>query len=681
MKNKSIISRYKVIKKGSLMIMRTSVLTALFVAVSLFASSGDNKDRLGDIERKINTVINKAGIQLNGTFRSQYLSSSIEDNSGDSSVNWGKKRHESNEYTSVDFDIMARPNDALSGRLIFRMHQNWQNFFSDISNPIFSRWISIDGNVKNMFRFNVGDFRQHYSPLTLWSPDIEIAYEPEIFAEKRRQAMSEVFLGNNDRLLQGINFNFDAELVPIFNEVHLNVNTARLRLAETGWTNGSGVTDRFEKAPKMDRYMTGVNLDLLALRGLGFGGTFLGIFDYVPSFNGAEAVARVDSTTRFGLVYGGRVNPSTRIFLDSDVFEAGINFEYIISGNRDSAWYDITPNAADPAASPDSVYKTRMKNGGAMDVGLDGNVKIGDLAAIKFNLGFMSNDPDYGNELAQSPTFYGQRIMNIENDFASGGNLYTTFDALYDYVFKFAPSANNQWTKEPHRKISYVNAILTRDEIEKAVDMQQPGKSLLKLDPTLQLVLPYGPATPNRSGPKGDLSLEFFEGGIDAGVNFAVLSEIESEDSLSGKTSFVKFGGGLSVDIATWAKILNCMKLSFGYMTENAKNTITDVGDVTSNNSFMNIGLYYNFWQRFSLLAGYQRIVNERTVDAEPATGLTITQTHWAAGLEYKVAAKSKVIGRFGKIGATRESDPTDADDENFDFSIWQTELFLTVDF
>ena len=102
----------------------------------------------------------KAGISIGGEFRSQYTGAKI---SGDS-LDQSKRTRETNEFTSVDFDIKARPNEYISGRIVFRMHQNWQNFFSDISNPIFSRWISIDGNPMDMFRFNIGDFKEKYSP-------------------------------------------------------------------------------------------------------------------------------------------------------------------------------------------------------------------------------------------------------------------------------------------------------------------------------------------------------------------------------------------------------------------------------------------------------------------------------------------------------------------------------------
>ena len=135
------------------MTLRTSVVTMLFLAAALSASSGAENERMNKIESKLRSIINKAGIDFSGTFRSQYLSSQLEENSGDSSIDWGRKTTESNEYTSVDFDISARPNEALSGKLLFRMHQNWQNMFSDIANPIFTRWICIDvGCLKSACR-------------------------------------------------------------------------------------------------------------------------------------------------------------------------------------------------------------------------------------------------------------------------------------------------------------------------------------------------------------------------------------------------------------------------------------------------------------------------------------------------------------------------------------------------
>jgi len=654
-------SRYKDTTKGPLMILRTSVLTTLFLSVTILASTDAQRDR--EIQSRLSSILDKAGINFSGTFRSQYLRSMLDQSSGDSTIDWGKKQAEGNEYTSVDFDITARPHEALGARCMFRMHQNWQNFFSDVSNPIFLRWLSIDGNIKDMISFNVGNYRQRYSPLTLWSPDIEIAYEPEIFAQKRLEAMKEVFLGNNDRILQGINFNLDAEVVPIFNEFHLNAQAARLRLSEADRQDGSAVAGAFEtNNTLMDRYLVAANLDLLLLKGLNVGGSFLDMFDLPSTYNDqSENPELFASQTAVGAL---RINPTTRIFLDSDIFVIGIRLEGAESWNRDSAWYE----------GADSTLKKRNKTGLALDVALQGSVKLGETGAIDVNIGFMNNEENFINDMAQSPTFLGQRIMNIENDWEHNARLYTTFDALYDHVFKFTPSANNSWTKEPRQKISYLNGILSDDEYE-----QVDGESV-RFDSSLQYVLPFGAATPNRVGPKGDLSLKLFDGGIDAAVSFAILDEAVASSLSLVKTSFTKFGAGMSIDIATWAKVLNCMKFSFGYSLEGSENKGSGeiYAPVKFSSGFLNAGFYYNFWKRFSLLAGFQQIVSTK----EEEFSRTITQSHWAAGLEYKVSEAQSVIGRVGQIGADfKGTSPADSTISDFNFKALQVEAFLQVGF
>jgi hypothetical protein len=668
------------------MVVRTSILTTLLLAASLFASTDDESERLGRIQSKVNSILNKAGIHFNGTFRSQYMQSMLnEEESGVGAIDWGKKQTESNEYTSVDFDIGARPNDALSARCMFRMHQNWQNFFSDVSNPIFLRWMSIDGNIKNMFRFNVGDYRQRYSPLTLWSPDIDIAYEPEIFAEKRRQAMNEVFLGDNDRLLQGVNFNMDAEVVPIFNEFHLNVQASRLRLSEANVQNGAAVAADFENdnitldKTYMDRYFIAGNLDIIALKGLGFGGTLFDIFDLPPT--SALDGGRYDREliARNQRVWAARIKPTTNIFLDTDAFSVGINFEVAGSHDRDSAWrlFDTTISGTDTTV--DTSVADSFVDGMAIDAGLTGMFKFGEMGSLCLNVGFMNNDENFRNMMAQSPSFIGQRIMNIENDFAHEARLYTTFDALYDYVFKFTPSGTNTWTQEPRRKISYLNSILTRKELDSLDGVNA------RFDSTLQLVLPAGQATPNRSGPKADVRLKLFNGGVDVGGSFAMLTEIEPLMETFEKTKYLKAGGGFCVDIATWAKPLNALKLSLGYSLEKAEfdYNATAGGDAgTFNSGFMNLGLYYNFWKRFSILGGYQQIVSTSDITSSVAYEKTVTQKHWAAGLEYKVNDDQKVVGRFGQLGADFESTaPADSTISAFNFRAYQVDISLLVNF
>lgn len=650
------------------MAVRACIMTTLVATFSLFAATDfqSEEKRLDQIESGLNAVLNKAGIHFSGTFRSQYLDSQIDSASGDETIDRAKKARESNEFTSVDFDIKARPNEYLSARLIFRMHQNWQNFFSDVANPIFSRWISIDGDVESMFRFNVGDYRQRYSPLTLWSPDIDIAYEPEIFAAKRRASMDELFLGNNDRILQGLNYNFDAEIAPLFNEVHWNVLAARLRLGATNVQNGGMVAMSFEAAP-MDRYVVGTNVDLTMLRGLGLGLTYLDIFDLKSTYD--KGVAEAALLAKQTAIFGGRFNPSSSLLIDSDLFTAGINAEGAFSIDNDSMSYSID------APSGDSTLNMSKVNGFAVAVGANGQVTLGESGVLAFNVDFISNSRDYRNDMAQSPTFLGQRIMNIENDYSHNSRLYTTFDALYNNVFKFTPSANNSWTKQPTRKISYFTAILSPEEVMTKLDDEK-----VRLDEALQLVMPFGPATPNRTGITGKVNAQLLSKAVDVGVSFASLSEIDP-DSIGGIamgiTNFMQLGGGFSVDVAHWAPPLNTLRLSFGLSLESAKNdgavgVDSSAMDVAS--SFVNLGFYYNFWQRFSLLGGFQSIVSEHAIEK-----FSIAQNQWSAGVEYKVSDGGKITGRFGRVGGDFLLDGTALDD--YSFGIWQIELYLTVNF
>ncbi|MCX7914256.1 MAG: hypothetical protein N2511_06705, partial [Thermodesulfovibrionales bacterium] len=468
------------------MIVRTSIFTVLVFTASLLASTKES-EKMGYVQSKLSSILDKAGIEFNGSFRSQYMQSDLDAGaSGDSAIDWGKKSSETNQWTSVDFDIVARPNDALNARCMFRMHQNWENFFSDVANPIFLRWLSVNGNIKDMIRFDVGSYRQHYSPLTLWSPDIEIPYEPDIFTFKRMEAIKEVFLGNNDRILQGVNFNFDAEIVPIFNEFHFNTQLSRLRLGETRIMSGSAVAAYFETAP-MDRYFVSVNSDMIALKGLGFGFTLFDVFDLPQTYDGSLVEGKVRaSQTIVGAV---RFNPTSKIFLENENILVGVNVEAAVSMDRDSAWYEVS--------GTDTTVKTQNINGMALDASLNGMFNFG-AGSVSVNLGFMNNDAKYTNEMAQSPSFLGQRILNIENDYEHNARLYTTFDALYNYVFKFTPSQNNNWTKEPRRKLAYLNSILDKGDLDSIDNIN------VRFDPALQTVLPYGPATPNRTGPKGE---------------------------------------------------------------------------------------------------------------------------------------------------------------------------------
>ncbi|MBD3239974.1 MAG: hypothetical protein GF331_05265, partial [Chitinivibrionales bacterium] len=138
---------------------KLTALGVLLLCAATILADDTTTTRLERLEEKVESILSKAGIHFGGEFRSRLLLSRI----GGPGALDHRPSDEPVEYTSVDFDIVARPNDAIGGRAILRLHQDWRNFFSDISNPIFTRWISIDGTVKRMFSYHVGDLRERYT--------------------------------------------------------------------------------------------------------------------------------------------------------------------------------------------------------------------------------------------------------------------------------------------------------------------------------------------------------------------------------------------------------------------------------------------------------------------------------------------------------------------------------------
>ncbi len=664
-------------------IMRKIVLGVFILSFSTMAvedslETGD-ESRLDRIENAVSKVMSKAGINIGGEFRSQFLLSRVTGNA----VNEQYRKDEHVEYTSVDFDIAARPNTALQARVIFRLHQDWRNFFSSLKSPVFARWLSVDGLVKNVFSYNVGDFKQKYSPLTLYSPDVDISYEPEIFAKLRRQAMGEVFLGDNERVLQGVNMNFDAEIVPIFKEFHFNLLGSRLRLAGVG--TESAVADPVEEA-EMDKYLLGVNTDMEIIPDLKVGGSVLDIFDSRYTYHGkSEDSATVKKQQT--LVHAERLGFGTGKFIDPEKFNVALNGEIAWSFD-DSVWFGdtvISNNNADTIIEFDAA----TTKGTAWKADLSAHVGLGSAGALDIGIGYLRNGFNFRNELAQSPTLLSRRIMNNENDVDTWA-LFSAFDALYRQVFKFCPSENAfelGFFKGPMSKIAYTCGLLTQEEM----------KTVL-LDESLFLVMPFGPATPNRKGLDARLAGDFLEKALLFSVDVKYLNEIigmsgrpdSSNNALVARwpeATFYEIDGGLSVDIA---KLGNWWPYPFifsgGYKVSNASgDAVTGYtkSAYSTNVDFINAGVYWTFWKRASLLGGFQYLKN--TYDDIYTDYLwDVTQIHWAAGLEYKVAEGGTLTGSFGftDVQYSDEADDvlgTDASESNF--RQWQTDLYLTVNF
>ena len=638
------------------------------ISVGLIAGVNADQDKLDQVQKSLDKIMAKAGISISGEFRSQYLSSEVSGGKVDSISTAKKLRNsESNEYTSVDFDIKARPNEYVSARAMFRMHQNWQNFFSDISNPIFSRWISIDGNPMDMFRFSVGDFKERYSPLTLWSPDIDILYEPYIFAKQRQMAMDELFLGDNYRVLQGVNLGFDAEVAPIFNEFHFSLIGSRLRSEETNIQNGSMVATLLENTEIMSKYFVGGNLDLTFMKGISVGGTYLYLFDHKGSYKGSDTIA--DTLAQHTTVMSLRPSVDIGKFIgNTDVFQFNVGAEAAFSFDNKTTFTS-------------AKFEDSTTMGTALDVGAKLGLTPNNNFGIKLNGSFISNDKDFRNELAQTPSFIGgRRILNTESDKdTTTPSHYSTFDALYHSVFKFVPSeGTNGWAKAPYMKTAYFRGIMTQGELYN-----------VQFDPAVQLVMPFGPATANRSGLDADLKLTALEGGLEASGLISMLSDKNADLDLAGnelpKTKYSQMGGGLKVDIGKLVKIKNTLAISGSYVGSSATKGEGAAKEKISSD-FVNFGTHLQIWKRLWTNEGLQIITNKYVFG--DANLEEYTMTNWSAGLEWKVADGASLEGSLGQIiydnkivnGVTI---PDDVKEKGYiyDFKQFLVNVFMTVKF
>jgi hypothetical protein len=704
------LNRNIILKQERLFNMKKLFLFVAALSVCALAAENSLEERVDGLTAQIDRVMSKAGIHFNGEFRSQFLSSTLD---GDAVADFGKKT-ESSEYTSVDFNIVARPNSALSARAMFRLHQDWRNFFSDVQNPITSRWLSVDGSVANgIFKYNAGDYRKKLTPLTLWSPDFELLYEPEIFAQGRELAMSEVFLGGNNRVLQGANLELRGELgtesgSTILNELDVDIFGARLATRGSGESApiGPGVlSNEVTNAngmywdAKFDKYLIGANLAAQIIKGAGLGVSNIIIFDHVDSYRGegfnsqgidergfSEDNAKLNSTSNN--IFAGRVNFDNRAFMPDDFVRFGVSAEAALSSYQ----YHVSESGA---------VSDRSIDGMAVNGGLDVKFNFNEANALSLSANYIYNDSAFINEAAQSPSFVQRSIMNNENAMAGGLGVLNPFDAMYRSVFKYTPS---QYFSEsrPYAKNAYTNVIFTKDGVE---SLQARGRA--EVFNVFQEALTGGMATADRVGPVVKLDGSFLEDALKLGARVSMLNgmsektfeyqyDIVGEDgeftgnsdrgSVAFTPEYMTAGGGAIIDIAKFAPALGpSLKVGGSFMMYNSANgwivskgTQIDAFKRDNESQLMSAELNYTFVPRFSLLVGYQQLTvlakNEKNGKSAPDAEYKFENL--GVGFGYKVADGGALT-----VKLTRLTGEGPADGGTKSYEALQPEVYLTVKF
>jgi len=617
---------------------------ALTLAIPLAAMAQTSiEDQQSKIEQALENVLSKQGLSVGGVATGEYLSSKL---TGSGSID-SARNTEPLAYTQVDFDLRARPNANTTARAVFRMHLDWPNFWGSPATPIETRWLSLDGkSAAGMLYYGVGDQAVRWSPYTMWAPDVGFLYTPRLFKQGQEQAMNERFQGDNKRILQGLQFGLRAS-VPDIAIDSFDVGVLGAKLASANRTQAEQLKSSYPfNWGAFDRYFGAAHGDVSFLKGASVGGSFLIESDLKSTFSvlnsGGTTKSVRDQAIGRDSAQHGTVEAARGGFQADKVFElngikAGLNAEF-----AHSSWDGFINRGG-----KDTVPKL---TGNALNAKLNVGYVIPKVLNICVTGGYLQNDSAFRNDLAQSPTFYGQRVLNTEQ----GWNTWNTFDAMYHNVYNFVPEANSNYTvKNPVEKNDYTNQVL---------DPTQYAQK--QLDWNLQMVLPGGEATANRVGPKVDLDASILDGAVDLKGAFYSLQEAKATVEGS-KAKYQKIQAGAKVRVDKFLDGIWNLPLEFAGSYEQNTGKAGDEFNYAS--TVLNAGAYIAVHKRVALLAAYQAI------DGKQKTGIADSllvdeggpvsnkQTNLGLGVEVKVQEGAYLIGMWNKL-TTKYTNLTDKD-------------------
>jgi len=569
---------------------------------------------------------NTLGFSLNGRAKSGILSSTLSSDALEDDVS------EHLAFTDFLLSISVRPSNETKATFDLRFHKDWQSAYREGNNIPIIRWWSYDGNILDKkLKFNLGTMRIAYTPLTIYLPEPNLIMEPEIFASLKKEAMEERYLdGTNRRLLQGLNAEFSTS-AGFFDKIFAQGTIARLRKTPNS-------TDRqyFDFDVNKERFSTAARL------GVETYGVSLGISD-VYTFNrfGSSVKTYVEDYEKNNVLSFDFGYNSKKQFSGSLNFGAGV--EYALSNWKQYKYNESKVKDSTLRIRDDIALPSHTSSGGYTIGGVNGgngylyyefteasryelskvqslNNKTALLAnafvaidggafEAKLSGHFLNVNKDFESELAASPAYLPNLpILNSDATINSvfeqfrTGSLENMYYSLYYSLPLTARTMISMEGKKPQDVIggynnykfsqyyrnSYTQQTYTRLERETISN---------RLDPSVNMALPYGYATPDRTGGDADLNFVWNKAVSVSGVFGMYSSEF---------ADYTRFGGGLEVNIAGLAGLGRALVISGSY--EQNKE------DADSWNSQVNrimAGLKVGVWRGISLIGGFQQLNKE----------------------------------------------------------------------
>jgi len=655
-------------------------------AAASFATAADSTvvEKQTSILDKLDSL-NEAvlGLRLGGTAKAGGLTSTA------TSDQFSEKSptQENQAYTDVNLVVTAQPSSETRATVKLRLHKDWQSAIDENNNPLIGHWFSYDGLILDKHvDFNMGYMRVGYTPLTINVPQNEILQEPEIFTENRIEALDRRNLDTTSRrLMQGLNAAYNSGELGAVSNVYAQVTGARMR--NTAKKNDQVFFD-FDWS---DRYAYGLRGGASA-----FGAT-LGV-NYVEIFDRKKTTRSREIGASDTLIYDDNSVLSFELGFDSKTLMSdlpvnfGLNGEFAMSSWTTEREYLKSVMKIEHQIREDnhpladgSMEKIIYVKTNSSDVdkrhseelddesGNAFNIQpyvAGNIADIDFKLKamYLQNDKEFWSDMASSPAYttnkivlnanalYGDTDANLVESFASG-NLENLYFSIYNtnlltaQTMMTSGSATVRSGNSEHADLygqlynNYKLAHYYRNAYSaNSMKKGELAPVLMYMDPSVNLAMPLGLATPDRKGFAADLDAKWNDA-ISLNVRFSQYNA-DSYDN-----SYTTIGAGVGVDIGQIVKSLERQILIQGSFEQG-----TESEGLKRSSQRIVAGLTADIWGPIALQGGVQMLSKKFEGNVYGMAGLPIGNAFVTnvdemlvlVGPKIKIAPASYLTVRYG---------------------------------
>jgi len=621
--------------------MRVVITLVLFLSLLSFAQETDAyvQSRQKAVLSALDSIEeNVMGFALNGRAKGGMFSSilttdALPDNESVS---------EHLMFTDLLLGISVRPSNETKATFDLRFHKDWQSAYREGNNSPVIRWWSYDGNILDKkLKFNLGTMRLAYTPLTIYLPEPQLIMEPEIFSNLKKEAMEERYLdGTNRRLLQGLNAEYRISAGVLDN---ILVQGTLLRLKRNQVKKISydfdPINDRYSMAARLGVELSGISLGVNDAYTFDRVSSSMKVYTLDVNKDGDSLNNEKNNVLSFELSYDSKK-------LLSGPLSFGIGAEYALSKWENEIYKEfpiverelrlevadsLIPSNTMPGVSSSEFYPRYLENTTSRSEykfsRVENQSNKGALLAsafiafdqnpfeAKLSGHFLNTDKNFESELAMSPAYLPNlSILNSHADLTSSafekfrsGSLENMYYSLYYSLpmnaitivggrqgepgsvvgNEFSKSQNlyNNYKFSQYYNNAYNQRTFSRLERER-------DSIINRLDPAVNLALPYGYATPDRTG--GDADLNFV-------WNKAVsVKGVFGKYSSDGGGDYTRMGGGFEVDMARLADLSKAFVISGSY-EQNKEEKSTQIDRIMA-------GAKIGIWRELSLACGFQQL-------------------------------------------------------------------------